>query len=473
MNARTTIRTIRQRLQRGAAGDTGMTLIEVLVAMMVFAIIAMAVAYSLTLTLVMTRDSRAREVAANLAAQQIDVVRSLQNVFSVNNGSTTQTVDGITYTVTQTTDWVSNTGTVATCGSTGSLLQNKLVNVSVKWSGMDVATPAVQANTLLAPSGPLNDQSSGTILVRVSGSTNISQPSIAVAAGPDSSVPGNTATAVNPAPTATDSDGCSYILKVVPGSYKITIGTSGDGMINEKQQTTPSKTVPIAAGNSVLQSFTYDKAGSITSTFASNSGTSGILFPSNMYASFVSTGGDPYSAPVTVASKKATTSLFPFPSGYQVFAGTYVAGTPGTAPTCLSVDPGAWTTPNASGHVGARGNFSATKPGGPAGTASVPMGVFTVKAPTTGRFLTAISATAGATVGDPGCATPMAYTFTTKTTGADMNLALPYGSWTLYWATTSTTTPPLSQTIAVSTLNLPSGSALTGTTVFTLDARAP
>jgi prepilin-type N-terminal cleavage/methylation domain-containing protein len=466
VNARPTVRSIKQRLQRGASGDSGMTLIEVLVALMVFAIIAAAVAYSLTLTLVMTRDSRAREVAANLAAQQIDVVRSLQNVFSVNNGSSTQTVDGVTYTITQTTDWVSNTGSVATCGSTGSLLQNKLVNVSVKWSGMRAATPAVQANTLLSPSGPLNDQSSGTILVRVTGATNLGKQSIAVAAAPDTSVPGNGATAVNPAPSATDSDGCSYILKVVPGSYKITIGTSGDGMLNEKQQPTPSKTVPIAAGNSVLQGFTYDKSINVTATYASNSGTSGIQFPSNMYASFVPTVGDPYSAPVTVASKKATTALFPFPSGYQVFAGTYVSGAVGTPATCQSVDPGAWTTPNASGHVGARGSLTSS-------TVNVPMGVFTVKAPTTGRFLTAMSATAGATVGDPGCATGMSYTFATKTTGADMNLALPYGSWTLYWASTSTTAPPPSQTIAVSTLNLPTGSSLTGTTIFTLDPRAP
>ena len=52
-----------------AERDAGLSLVEVIVAMMVFTIISIGVAYTITNSLVLTRDSRARAVATNLAAQ--------------------------------------------------------------------------------------------------------------------------------------------------------------------------------------------------------------------------------------------------------------------------------------------------------------------------------------------------------------------------------------------------------------------
>ncbi|MES1169545.1 MAG: type II secretion system protein, partial [Leifsonia sp.] len=74
--------------------ESGFTLIEVLIAMMVFGIISVLVAYSLTLSMTLTRSSRGSEVAANLAAQQIDTARSAKDVFSVTGGTVSQTIDG-------------------------------------------------------------------------------------------------------------------------------------------------------------------------------------------------------------------------------------------------------------------------------------------------------------------------------------------------------------------------------------------
>ena len=63
--------------------DQGFTLIEVLVAMVVFGILSVLVVYLLTTAMTLTRTNRSSEVAANLAAQVIDQARAATDVFSV------------------------------------------------------------------------------------------------------------------------------------------------------------------------------------------------------------------------------------------------------------------------------------------------------------------------------------------------------------------------------------------------------
>ncbi|MCH3110243.1 prepilin-type N-terminal cleavage/methylation domain-containing protein, partial [Listeria monocytogenes] len=49
--------------------ESGVSMIEVIVAMMIFAIISVGVSYSLLSAFTITNDSRSRAVATNLAAQ--------------------------------------------------------------------------------------------------------------------------------------------------------------------------------------------------------------------------------------------------------------------------------------------------------------------------------------------------------------------------------------------------------------------
>src|SRR5699024_11138854 len=100
--------------------DSGISLVEVLVAMMVFAIISLGVAYSLGTMMVQVRDARAREVASNLAAQEIDVARATANVANLFEVvRPVATVNGIPFTVHRTTRWITDAATGGACGIVG------------------------------------------------------------------------------------------------------------------------------------------------------------------------------------------------------------------------------------------------------------------------------------------------------------------------------------------------------------------
>src|SRR3954451_20043030 len=86
------MKALRSVLRRLPAEDSGVSLIEVLVAMMIFAIISVGVAYSLLSAFTLTGDSRSRAVATNLAAQEVDLDRSTADFFALQSTVTAKQV---------------------------------------------------------------------------------------------------------------------------------------------------------------------------------------------------------------------------------------------------------------------------------------------------------------------------------------------------------------------------------------------
>jgi prepilin-type N-terminal cleavage/methylation domain-containing protein len=462
------VKSLRARLTPKTNAEAGLTLIEVIIAMMIFAVVAAGVAFVLVSSLSTTRDARAREVATNLAARDIDLARAASDVTTVVDAVTTTTVSGITYTLTRKTGWISSTGADSTCGSAGGVLMYKHVNDRVTWTGARTSKTQVQADTLIAPSGRLNDPALGTILVSVLGATGTGVSGVTVNAAPTATNAAGAA-ALSTSPLATDVQGCSYILKVAPGNYLVSVSKSG-GYVSNALVATPSQTVAVVAGDSSVANFQYDVGANFTVDYASNSAAANIQFPTNLDVNFVSANAT-FSPTVTVpASTILTTTLFPFSSGYSIFTGKYVPSSSSSSQTsCLSPDPANWPA-NAAGVAGRR-QLPATLGAGGAGTFPAPMGVVTVTS-ASGTYLTAVSATAAASVGDPGCAiTTLTYKFSAKTTSTSTVLALPFGTWKLY-SGSSVGSTSASNLIASSAIALPAGSpANTAAGVFTLDPR--
>jgi len=402
--------------------DAGLSLVEVIVAMMVFAVVSVGVAYSITNSLVLTRESRARAIATNLAAQDIDLLRSVEDVFTVTSKSWSTQVGGFTFHVARTAAWTDAATTSTACGTGTGSLQYKSVRVAVTYDGMRTVAAPITSATVLAPNDRINDPAKGTIVVQVTGASGAGRAGVPVTIG--TATPANGA--VKPAsPPVTDATGCSYALRVEPGDYTVSI--AAPGMVTPTQEPSASSSpVTVEAGRTASASFSYDTAVSLRAVPMLGT-TPRPLLPTSLDVTFRNvTRGDT----VLPASAASPATLFPFSGGYAVMAGRHIDPTSEANVTrsCLSVDPAAWTTPAADGAVGRELMPVGGLPGA-SETVDVPMGLVQLKGLRGNTALVAVQQD-GRANGDPGCVTGRQYTFEGVTDGKV--LALPYGTWKFY-----------------------------------------
>jgi Tfp pilus assembly protein PilV len=443
---------MRKRLE--LKSDEGVSLVEVLVAMMVFTMIALGVGASLLILVRMTEDTRSRLVASNLATTEIDYVRGFDDPFAVVNKTTDRTVSGKKYTVARSTSWVEISGADVACGSGGGIMRSKRVNVTVTWAGMLSTTKPVRSDTLISPDDRINDPSLGTIRVSALTAAGTGSAGVTVAVSP----------ALATAPPATDADGCSYALKVKPGTYTVTLSRAGS--VDSAQNASPSKTLEVTAGGSVAAQFQFDYSATFALRYASNYSGAAPRLPENLNTSFLSTYGL-----YVQSGRQSQATLHPFTGGYAVIAGKYAAPIPGNN-GCVSVDPAAWPAATVGGVALAAGLRNPNVGAAAGGQASmdIPMGVVSVKT-TAERYVFAVPATPPAAANAPSCAVNTTYSFGKLAAGTQV-LALPFGTWTFTTSTSSNGSSP--STVAQTDISVLSNTApqISGSNVTTLDPRS-
>lgn len=405
--------------------EAGLTIVEVMVAMLVFALITVGAIVAIGTVLTMTGDNRSREIAANLASQDIDAQRALPDVFDVVGTPTSapivKTLSGTKFTLVRSVAWTSTTGITSQCGAAGGALFYRQVNVTVTW-GSGKASQTVTSNTLIAPNSKINDPAYGTILVNVQSGVGLGGTAgVSVVITPTD---GGAALGTQPDPT--DVQGCAYALKVAPGAYNVAISYSGGQYRNQKQKAVDSTPVTVGAGGSASANFVFDPAADLDMNYVSNYTAQTATLPTNLSTTFLS-NLDPY----VTSTPAADQYVSPTRSGYQAIAGQYAPAT--STLSCLSVDPAAW--PKASdGAVGTRSPLVAALPGD-SPDVNVQMGVVQLNlgSSTTVKYVTAALTTPMGD--DPGCNIPQSYTYAvtpTKSNGTySVNLAIPFGTWTL------------------------------------------
>ncbi|TPW74780.1 type IV pilus modification PilV family protein [Schumannella soli] len=453
---------IRRRVDQG--GEDGFSLVEVVVAMMVFALLMIGMSYSLVTMQRLSKDSTLRQTAIGLAKAELDRLNQKANPLDLTSSSSSVTgSNGTVYTIDRTVQWVPASGTIAACGTGGGNLLYKNVSIQVTWPGMTTITKPVQLDTNISPSDRVNDPSMGTVVVAVLGADGLARQGVTVTIT-------NKATGVALANVpATDIDGCSYVLKVPPANYSIKINKTG--FITSTTMTLSSTTGPaidrtVEAGATASAKLDFDAAMTLNRAYASDKPSGNVVMPSNLDTSYFYSGGVYSATDSGVLSSSNTTAvkLFPYPDGYTVAAGKVQAATETTA-SCLSPDPQAWSGGAVNGQNkgdGARPASASADPGGSASVA-IPMGYVKVNNPSTVTKIVATSASSNYP-GDPGCLNPMSYSFSVS--GGSSVLALPYGTWKLTGYTAS-----LIQT-ALSNLTLPTGlGAVAAGQTITLDPR--
>jgi hypothetical protein len=179
----------------------------------------------------------------------------------------------------------------------------------------------------------------------------------------------------------------------------------------------------VTAGSTATVAVTYDAASSFTLKYAANATTTPSL-PTSLDVNF--TGG---LADIVKSNPGSPFKLYPMPAGYQAIAG-------GLSTTCKNIDPANWTE-TATMYTGARAESVGTAPAG-SGLLPIPMGVVQIQIPNDNskRYVTATQVTT-AGGGNPGCASVKNYTFPQFPRNSTQIIALPYGTWNLWYGNTS------------------------------------
>lgn len=432
----------RLRPRHDEGGEAGFTVVEVMVAMLVFAVISVGIAYGIANTLQLTQSNRGRATAVALASQDIDDLRqtaaaSTTGIFNVVDSlGAQQQLGGVVYTIDRSVRWVQSDGASGACGTSTGKLAYKSVVETVSWpnprGGQRLSATMTSA---IAPSSAVTDPSYGTIIVSATDASGAPNPGVTISITP---VAGGGGAALAAQPRPTDSQGCSYAINVQQGDYTVT--ASEPGGIDTSQAAVSQQTpLTVVAGASTPVPFVYDLASTMTVNYAQGLN---AMMPTNMVTTLANGAGarstftnwtDAAATRVTSTSSLRM-SVFPFTSGYFPYAGPYATG---TSTSCLSPNAAAWTTPNAQGVLGKAPPVVATAPGKDADPkpANIQMGVATLKLSGGQPYVVAVSS-GSPSPGDPGCSAGMTMTFPAAQNANSTVIALPFGTWKLYTSNT-------------------------------------
>ena len=290
--------------------ERGFTMVEVLAAILIFGILIGGIASMQSTTLNLIRNNRHRAVAANLASEEMDTVRStaFENL-AIGQAVTTRTIDSVDYTVTRESEWIPRNASAGACDApSGSDPAYLRVNVFVTWPVMTGTAP-VDSHTIITPPVGTYDEDTGHVAVRV--------------LDRDAQPVGGVQIALSGTESAsqfTNSDGCVFFAFLTPGGYTAT--ASAAGFVSDQGVASPVQPVSVVQGAISSLLFAYDRAATLSLTLTGKD--SGAPAPADVPLVFFNTS----ILPTGLLSKPGTgiprvvDGLFPYASGYSVWAGS-------------------------------------------------------------------------------------------------------------------------------------------------------
>lgn len=341
-----------QRMRRARSGADGFSIVELMLAIFVLAVMMSAVAAALGTAMRVSRGNTNRIVGANLASEQLDLIRedASQNFDTViallGQTTVTRSVKNVPYTITRDLTWVTGSANSSPCdGSASATNAYVRVTIEVAWSRLAGVKP-VTSQTVIAPPVGVYDPNSGNAGVKVLSAAGLPQENIRV----DLTGPGGAE------PTQyTTTAGCAFFAFLAPGTYTATI--SAPNYADLQGVVTPSKSLGVNVAVTTNFGFTYDLLGALNATFLSVLNKTGPVLggsvPNNTPLTLFNSGFQPTGIrvfPGTGATRNIP-SLFPFTGGYVAWGGSCLDADPeqfaaGQRPPALSVPPGVTATGN-------------------------------------------------------------------------------------------------------------------------------
>jgi type II secretory pathway pseudopilin PulG len=236
---------------RDQRSETGFALVEVIVAAAVLAIVALAVLSGIDGANSASAREKARAVAANLAEQDQERLRSMPvEILRNPPQSGDVTVDGVAYQITSEAKWITDDlGGEPTCGKDSNQLEYLHIITTVKSTLVGKQIPPVTVDSLVAPTTEWAEDH-GTLGVRVvDRTTTKGVPGISVRVSSADYSPSN---------VVTDGSGCAVFKSMPVDSYTITIDQSPYLDRNLVQKSVANQTV--VAKKVSFVTLQYDKA---------------------------------------------------------------------------------------------------------------------------------------------------------------------------------------------------------------------
>jgi prepilin-type N-terminal cleavage/methylation domain-containing protein len=339
---------LRRRLSRHRANgpdrpDSGFTLVELVVALLLLAIIMSASLYALLQGLGLSRDNQERVVASNLVSGVLEKLETSTlsstgfNTVAASVGTTAlanQTVAGTTFHFTQTNEWESRGATSSVCSSGTNTNLVLVVTVKATWGygGESVS----ESTTMAPPSGSVGTTGDGALAVQVdqSGGAGFS---------------GATVTATNSSTNSTTSyttgsDGCAFFDSLTPGNYNVSVSSPGGVSIGEAStyQTTSSLKVSSPGVNTSLAgtaAIYYETGGTVTWSYSQPYSSTPLIPAEGMPISVdnpsqgLNNGANMYAFAAPLGASTSGTITPVYPNTYTIFAGG-----------CTDADPNGVTT---------------------------------------------------------------------------------------------------------------------------------
>lgn len=418
----------------------GLSIIELMVAIAVLAIVMGAVAMTLGSSLTHSTNSAGRSVAASVAAEEMEKARiKARNDFAgfelVKRYD--QTVGSVKYSIERDAQWVSANAESDACsdttpsGTTDEPRAYLRVRVRVKWPGMGGRQPATSESLITPPIGAF-DPSKGHVAVRVRGrdATGLGTVTVRLKQG---------GTEIKTLETT--ADGCAFFAYVEPGTYTVELDepTYVDGQGFAK----PTAEVPVTQSDIASTDFAYDRRTAIFLERVDATG-AGAVIPTNVPLIIANPQLLPFKKRLYPAASTAptqtVTDLFPYAAGYQAWTGSCDDADPEGEMLRDPADPTEGKVPrypdmSRDPAIAVKPGFLSARPGTPPQPVGVRMAALPIRVtrkddgeiePVPNRQVRLVHAP------DETCASgeTLTYTATTDSNG-EITIAAPLGRWTL------------------------------------------
>ena len=313
---------LRGRCARLRADQRGFALIEVIVSAALLMVVAGGVLAGIDGPQQISQKNDVRSQASALAQQDQERLRSLPVSSIVGLNSTTTVSVGTppqSYSKLSKVVWVRDANDTSSCTIPPDDTSGDYLKLTSKVTPANGGIP-VQIDSLLAPPpGTSTGSSTGTLAVRIT--NQLDQP----VTGQSVSISG-----AGSGTQTTNSEGCAVFAPVTAGSYTVTF--SRTGWVDPAGIPNVSIPTSVTAGSIQVVNHNFAQASSIAVDVKTAIPPSSTLVASPAKGVTLANGGIPTGTLTFPASGTQSswniTNLYPFPSGYGVWAGTCTSGNP-------------------------------------------------------------------------------------------------------------------------------------------------